>query len=121
MANGRRAWAAHAGPRGNARELLCAAGQARACGVHVRTCPHGTTYTADAAAKSHLDTAVDATMDLRTRVTSRPLIYTMRSDFWADGTLRGKSEGVGGAPVMWDRRLFPGVRKRVRQAGPSSP
>ena len=52
-------------------------------------------------------------MDLGTRVMTRPMLYTLASDFGADGTLRPACARAAGRRVLWDRRLFPGVRRRV--------
>ena len=41
------------------------------------------------------------------------MLYTLASDFGADGTLRPVGACAEGKRVLWDRRLFPGVRRRV--------
>ena len=68
---------------------------------------------ADAAAKAHLNAAEDDLADVATRVTSRPVIYTMPSDFGGDGTLRPPKDPTQPRCVLWDRRMFPGVRRRA--------
>ena len=71
---------------------------------------------ADAAAKAHLDapTCEDTARTISERVTSKPCVHMVRSDFEADGTLRAQGQPAAGARwVMWDARLFRGVRKRA--------
>ena len=73
-----------------------------------------TKVAADAAAKAHLGTVrEDTMMDLCERITTRPMLYTLASDFGADGTLQPVGARAAGKQVLWDRRLFPGVRRRV--------
>lgn len=79
---------------------------------------------ADAAAKAHVRGPLDDLLDVAARVTSRPVVCTVRSDFDAGGRLRPPDLDGGGRlrpprahtghqMVMWDRRLFSGVRVRA--------
>ena len=79
---------------------------------------------ADAAAKAHVHSPVDDMHDVPTRVTSRPVVYRIASDFDNGGRLKPPNLDSNGRlqlprashdgnVVIWDRRLFPGVRVRV--------
>ena len=79
---------------------------------------------ADAAAKAHVHAPADDLHDVPTRVTSRPIVYKIASDFDVGGRLQPPDLDENGrlrAPrtcrnrpmVIWDRRLFSGVRVRV--------
>ena len=68
---------------------------------------------ADAAAKAHLDAPQSDDHAVRKRVTSRPVVYEVPSDFGPGGVLRPPGAAGGGQRVVRDRRLFPEVRKRT--------
>ena len=69
---------------------------------------------ADAAAKAHIGSAAsDDLGSVRERVTSRACVYAIGSDFRRDGTLRPPSEREPTHRFLWDRAVFPCVRKRA--------
>ena len=69
---------------------------------------------ADAVAKAHLGSSLyDAREDVCTRVTSRPMLSTIGSDFDSEGTLRPPGEKSAPRNILWDRRLFPAARRRL--------
>ena len=75
---------------------------------------------ADAAAKGHIgSTAADDFGTVCARVSSRPCVYEVGSDFRRDGTLRPPDERAHERCFLWDRAEFPCVRKRVSAWPPS--
>ena len=70
---------------------------------------------ADAAAKAHLNGSDphDATAQICDTVRSRPCLYTINSDYHKDGTLRELGSTAQHTQILWDRRLFPAIRRRV--------
>ena len=70
---------------------------------------------ADAAAKVHLAAARgSAEQGAHTRVTSRPFVHTVPSDFDQDGCLVPPGTDMSTTrPVMFDRSLYPVARKRA--------
>ena len=72
---------------------------------------------ADATAKAHLRShspaACTDTQAICAAVRTRPCVYTVCSDYYRDGTLRELGATQPHTDILWDRRLFPAVRRRV--------
>ena len=68
---------------------------------------------ADALAKCHLDARRDDLLDdLPTRITSRPVLNTVTSDYLPDGQSRPVGDDAR-RHILWDRRLFSRARERA--------